>query len=509
MITLKQSNPITQEQYRKFSDLLLERCGLRFAENRRVELEHGLRQAFAASTCFDLDEFYQLLKSPTEGAVEMDLLINAVTISETHFFRDAAQFNALFEQVFPRIIERKRAIRTLRIWSAGCATGEEPYSLAILLRELLPDADQWAITILATDINTFSLDRARKGLYSEWAFREERARRLRPRYFSKTENRYQLSDEIRRMVTFSRLNLVEPVYPAFDTNTTMMDLVICRNVTIYFGETVTKWVVDRFYDSLTDGGWLVVGHSEPTLETYQRFQVRNFPDTVLYQRVSRPDTPVASPWPPMPVQPPLLLPAKAPSQPIISPAPPIDNDAAPRLISSSYVPTQKLPDLLEQARSLLEFGRSEEACRLLLDLARARPRDAAITFLLAQAYANLGTWTESEAWAHRAIELDKLALDAYYILSLVLQHQGRLADSIEAMKKVVYLDRNYILGHFGLANLYHESGLMPQAQKSLENALRLLQARPEQEVVAGSQGIVVSRLREAIIHQQQAWSKLV
>ncbi len=507
-----QALPLTNEQVKRFSDLLLERCGLRFPDNRRIELEHGIRQAFAASTCATVDEFYQLLKSST-STVAMDLLINSVTISETHFFRDTAQFNALFQNVFPQIIERKRGIRTLRLWSAGCATGEEPYSIAMLLRELIPDIDQWSITLLATDINTFSLDRARKGVYSEWAFREERARTMRNRYFRRVDNRYELASDVRQMVTFNRLNLVEPCYPSYETNTTMMDLIICRNVTIYFSETVTRWVVDRFYDALADGGWLVVGHSEPTLETYQRFQSRNFPDTVIYQRVNRPDLmptmPVAGgtlafpsfkPAPPPP--PPDLM--KPPSKPLRAEVVPTDS----KVIPPQAVPTSKLPDLLEHARSLLEFGRTEEAQRMLLDLASARPKDASICVLLGQAYANLGNWGDAEMWCHRAISHDKLTIDAYYTLSLVLQHQNRLSDAIEAMKKVIYIDRNYVIGHYGLANLYHESGLLPQAQKSLENALRLLQLRPNEEIVPGSQGITVGRLREAITNQQQAWSTL-
>ncbi len=135
--------------YLRFSKLLLDRAGLYFSENRRPELEYRLRMAFASSTCADLDEFYNLLQDEKNGAVEMDILINSVTVSESHFFRDAAQFKALSENVFPRLIDRKRSSRTLRIWSAGCASGEEPYSIAMLLRELIPDIDNWSITILS------------------------------------------------------------------------------------------------------------------------------------------------------------------------------------------------------------------------------------------------------------------------------------------------------------------------------------------------------------------------
>src|SRR4030042_874270 len=135
---------------------------------------------------------------------------------------------------------------------------------------------------------------------------------------------------------------------------------------------------------------------------------------------------------------------------------------------------------------------------------RHRPGKSAVYSLLGQAYANLGNWPEAETWCRRAIERDRLLLDAYYTLSLVMQHQGKLRQAIENMKKVVYIDRNYILGHYGLATLYFESNLLPLAQKSLENALRLLQDKPDDGTIPGSQGITVGRLRSAITSQQQA-----
>lgn len=491
--------------YLRFSKLLLERCGLYFPETRRSELEYRLRMAFAASTCADLDEFYTLLQDSKAGSVEMDVLVNAITISETHFFRDTAQFNALLTQVLPKLIERKRSSRALRIWSAGCSSGEEPYSIAMLLREILPDVDNWSITILGTDINTASLDRARQAIYGSWAFREERANLMRNKYFRQNGNRYELLPEVRNMVVFNKLNLIESVYPSYDTNTMSMDLILCRNVTIYFSEAVTRWVVDRFYDALIDGGWLVVGHSEPSIDIYRRFRVRNFPDTVLYQRM--PETGILR-WPlAMTMQsPPVYIPPPPALQaaPLPTPATPqLKADTVPIIPVAQPEAKENIP---EQARDLLEFGHSEDALKLLLKLVKDRPRDASVCVLLGQAYANLAMWQDAEFWCVRAIEVDKLTLDAYYTLSLIFQHNGKLDKAIEAMKKVVYIDRNYVLGHYGLANLYRDSGLMPQAQKSLDNALRLLVNQPPDAVVLGSRGVTAGRLLEAVTRQQQAWS---
>jgi chemotaxis protein methyltransferase CheR len=518
--------------YLRFSKLVYERCGLHFPENRRDDLERGVRQAFAASTCADLNEYYRLLQDSSGGAANFERLVNAITISETHFFRDAGQIDALYNHVLPQLIKRRRALRTLRIWSAGCASGEEPYSIAMLLRELLPDVDEWSITILGTDINTEAIDRARQAVYSEWAFREDRAKQWRQRYFRRRGNRYELTPAVQRMVTFHQLNLVEDEYPSYESNTTLMDLIMCRNVMIYFTEFISRSIVDRFYNCLTYGGWLVVGHAEHSLTIYRRFQVHNFPNAILYQRTDEYESmPQDWEWltPPVVMDKDVMpLPLVAvPKEGVTSPVPvdvwpvqPVGTEWRVRPPESEIEPEPK-PELghvyidslgrlghvdpLERAKELLSYGRSEDARELLLGMVNAGPNNAPAHALLGQACANLGDWDEAERWCRRAIRLDKLALEAYYILSLVLQHQGQLDEAIEMMKKVVYIDRHYVLGHFGLADLYHSNEQLPQALKSLDNARRLLEGCSEDELIIGSGGITTGRLRDAVIHQQQKW----
>jgi chemotaxis protein methyltransferase CheR len=490
---------LSDSDYTRFNQLLQTYCGLHFPDKRRTELEYGLRHAFAASTCATLDEYYRLLMHSDHGTAEMDRLINAVTIGETHFFRDEGQFNALVMHVLPDIIKRRQTQRILRIWSAGCASGEEPYSLAMLLREMIPDVDEWSITILGTDINTEALDRAAKATYGEWAFREIRAKQLRPRYFRAQGNRYELTPEVRHMVTFARLNLAEDRFPAFETNTTMMDLILCRNVLIYFDEAAARAVIDRFYNSLLDGSWFVVGHSEPSIFNYRSFQARNFPDAILYQRTGQPTTLPRDwdfPTAPRPVEP--ISPVNVSPLRLFTP-----------LAPTVTAPSNPLPvverDRLELAEEYLEQGRSEEALTVLLKEAAARPDRLPACVLIGKIYADRGNWIEAERWCQRAIQIDRLAIDAYYIVALVYQHQGKLVEAIEAMKKVVYLDRNSILGHFSLADLHHSSNQPVQAQKSLDNVRRLLQTRTADELIPDSGGITIGRLRDTVIRRQQEW----
>ncbi len=511
--------------YLRFSRLVQEYAGLHFPEKRRADLEQGLREAFAASTAPNLNAYYHLLLEPDHGVVHMQRLVNALTIGESHFFRDKGQFDALSRHVLPQIIKRRRSLRTLRIWSAGCASGEEPYSIAILLRELLPDVDDWAITILGTDINTEALSRARQGLYSEWAFREDRAKQLRLRYFNQSASgRYQLIPEVRRMVTFTQLNLMEDAYPSYQTNTTFMDMIFCRNVTIYFSPSTTRQVVERFYDCLVDEGWLIVGHSEHSLITYGQFQACSYPNTILYQRTARPAAVLPEDWDWLSPTP---LAEGAPSL-RVPPAVSTDIDdgfalgdfggAATTGTSSVLKDAQpadgSLPEVAPDARDplvlaeeCLDYGHSEQARDLLLAFIKDHPEgDVHAAALLGHAYANLAQWEEAERWCREAIARDNLALSPYYTLALVLQHQGLLDEAIDAMKKVVYIDRTFVLGHFGLADLYHSKGRLPQALKSLDNARRLLGSLSDDEVVRDSGGITVGSLKEAIIRQQQQWS---
>jgi chemotaxis protein methyltransferase CheR len=162
-------------------------------------------------------------------------------------------------------------------------------------------------------------------------------------------------------------------------------------------------------------------------------------------------------------------------------------------------------DPVEKAQELLEYGRSEEARDLLLGIVHEGPVRAHVCELLGKAFANLGCWEDAEHWCYRAVSIDRLCLGAYYTLALVLQHAGQLQRAIEAMRTVVYIDRSYVLGHYGLADLYRSNGQFPQALKSLDNARRLLASLADDEVIPDSGGTSVSRLRTAVIHQQLQW----
>lgn len=474
---------LKDELYGRFRDLVLEQSGLHFPAKKRRELELALRKALAglpADVPPHLQEpegYYRYLRFAASAPArqEMARFINLLTIGETHFFRDSAQFDALTTQVLPSLIARKRemaaalsrsgetAVRPhLRIWCAGCATGEEAYSLAILLRELIPDYQQWRILIQATDINELSLAQARQAIYSDWSFRESRAQRLRPLYFTPHSAGYQLRDDIRHMVTFAHHNLIRDAFPAVANNTISMDLILCRNVTIYFAPETTRHIVGQFHHALVEGGWLIVGHSEPSLSIFSEFTGHIIEGTLLYQKLT-PHT------------------AHRYTAPVLKPE----------------AETVTAENVLETAQLLLSHGRTDTAINLLEKAVAENAQLASAHTLLARAYANLGQWEQSRLWCEKAMAIDPLLPEVYDLLAMVEEQNGRLQPAIENLKKLIYLDPARPLAHFNLAVLYKKRSQVDLAQRSLKNTLSRIQALPPENIIPNSGHTSVQRLSEA------------
>jgi chemotaxis protein methyltransferase CheR len=221
------------------------------------------------------------------GLVEM--LAARLTIGETHFFRIGPQIDALRTVVLPEIVKRRTAARQVNAWSAGCSTGEEPYTLAMLLREQLPPTAGWDIRLLATDINDRALETVRRATYGEWSFRGT-PDPIRRRYFTPDGSHWRLVEPIRRMVRFGIMNLLADPIPSLGKGaapgqpTRELDLILCRNVTIYFGAEAVRQVYRRFADALVDDGWLILGPSDPVPELPGPFEPVYLPGAVLWRR---------------------------------------------------------------------------------------------------------------------------------------------------------------------------------------------------------------------------------
>jgi chemotaxis protein methyltransferase CheR len=261
------------------------RYGLHFPPHRFADLERGIAAVARDIDLPDVATCARRIVSASLGSSHAEILAAHLTTGETYFFRGKGTLAILEQRIFPELIrERSEGERRLRIWSAGCSTGEEPYSVAMLLDQLIPDQRAWDITILATDVNAASLAKAATAVYGEWSFRDTPAW-IRPRYFSRGEDgRFELQPRIRSRVTFAKLNLAETSYPSPATNTHAMDVILCRNVLIYLTSEHVHRVVDNLHQALVDGGWLLVSPSEASHRWFPQFVSVSSPDAIVYRR---------------------------------------------------------------------------------------------------------------------------------------------------------------------------------------------------------------------------------
>lgn len=267
-----------------FVRLIGDRTGLKIRDNDQTAFQEIILKRARNAGITSPENYYQFLEVRTGKSLEeWKMLVSEITNIESFFFRDKGQFKLLRNYILPDIIQRQAKDKTLRICSAGCSTGEEPYSLAILLKELMPDLQDWTITILGVDINEVALTRARRGIYRSWSFRGVTSE-IKQKFFQEVQDDYHIDPVIRNMVTFQKVNLFKDPFSELRSAIEDIDLIICRNVFIYFNESAIKAVLNKFYEALVPSGYLLVGHAELHSQNPTRFQIKMFEESVTYQR---------------------------------------------------------------------------------------------------------------------------------------------------------------------------------------------------------------------------------
>jgi chemotaxis protein methyltransferase CheR len=270
---------ITQEDFEKFRDFFYRKTGILFEDTKRYFVDKRLVERIECTESETFRRYFTLLRFEASGE-ELQALTNSMTVNETYFFREAYQFKCLTESLLPEITRTKKPGSRIRIWSIPSSSGEEPYSIALYLIRYWAELSRWDVEIIASDIDTEMLRRARRGRYSQRSVQNLPADLLRT-YFSKAGDEYQLCDEIREAVEFTRVNLNEPL----DTRTYRdFDVVFCRNLLIYFDDASRRRAAEVFYDALLPGGHVLLGHSESMSRMSSLFKVRRFPDAIVYQK---------------------------------------------------------------------------------------------------------------------------------------------------------------------------------------------------------------------------------
>jgi chemotaxis protein methyltransferase CheR len=445
---------VGQEDLARLRDLVRERTGMALPPSRQGDLERAARRAAREVGARDAAELLGRLRRG-RGTAALDALVSALDVHETHFFRDPDQLLALERRILPQLIAARRPERRLRLWSAACSTGEEAYTLAILLDRLLPDLARWDLLVLATDVNGRSLERAALGRYGPWSFRGVPPA-VTARYFTPVGDRLQVADRLRAMVSFARLNLVEDPWPSPRTNTVAMDLVLCRNVLLYFDPAAVRSVVGRLREALADDGRLLVSQVEAVLDPFDGLEPAP-PGTAAYRKAT-PATATpggAATAPP----PPVARKVPAPHRPAASTPPPPAARPAPAAGEQEAAAARAAA--CEQALDLWRGGRAEEALRRL----------------------------------HEEAGRDPLAPSLHYLLGLVRLDLGLHDEAMAAFRRCTYADPGFVLGHLAKAGELARRGRPGPAAASLRAAVRLVAGLDPDEPVPHGDGLTVGQLR--------------
>lgn len=443
---------------------ILEQTGLGYYSDKDEDFAARIGRRLAACHARNCAEYLELVRGGAHAKEETDNLVGELTIGETFFFRQKEHFDLIRTVVMPALLETNQSTRRLRFWSAGCATGAEAYSLSLLLR--LEFADQlqgWDVSILGTDINVSFLAQARQGIYPEWALRET-PEEIRQMCFTFENKRWTLKPMFVRGVEFRYHNLAnDGIFPGEDHEP--FDLVMCRNVMIYFSRQQIHSTLERIRRTMKPGGWLFVGHAEPNSETFQHFEVISRPDATAYRKRAEGldgvtphngSSPAAFYW----------APPALPAEPVHSaiqqfPVPQrLDGtEARPRPTPAADEWTTSLT--VEDALMLADSGRREDG----MDVCR------------------------------KMIERNPLDAPAHYTLGLLLESSS-VTEAEAEFRRAIYLDRRFAVAHYHLGTCLQRRGELAAALKSFRNVLQILEGQAPDQPLKIGEGITVSELAD-------------
>lgn len=454
---------VADASYVELKDHVIEATGLAFYLDKDADFVERVGRRLSALGLREFSAYLDLLRRGPAGEAELDELIAELTIGETYFFRHPEQFEALRQVVLPDIIERNRARRRIRVWSAGSSTGAEAYSVAILLaREFGARLAGWEISILGTDINRQFLAQAGEALFGDWALRQL-PEELRGSCFSRSPRGWALAESYRKGVSFQYHNLVRHPFPSLVCNLAAFDLVLCRNVMIYFSSEVIASLVGRLRDSLVEEGWLLVGYAESNPQLFRNFRTFSVPGAIFFQRSDKPSAAGAFPD----------FEAKA----ALPPAPPV--------WSPPSLP--ELPTLLKAYEAAPEAGRAEAAA------------DDPVARIIEEA--NRGRWEAAEKLCEGLLETDKMNPLVPYYYALVVEQKGRPQQAENLLRRSLYLKRGFILAHYHLGLLLNKRGDRGGAARSFRNSMRLLEETDPGRRFPEADGISAADLSELVSMQ--------
>ncbi|WP_143406499.1 CheR family methyltransferase [Estrella lausannensis] len=505
MRTEKKSTIVSEDLLAELSCRLSSQIGIFFPPDQLHVLEKKLGLALHDLGFKDLHElaesFFQRELSPRQ----IEVLAKHLTIGETYFFRDKQLFSMLREEIFPEIIRRRRlGEKRIRVWSAACATGEEPYSIAILLNEMVPRHEGWAIEIIASDINPAFLKKAKEARYKSWSFRSM-SKEVVERYFHQEGNgEFALAPSIASLVEFHQVNLIGGAYGPLNPFFSGFDLILCNNVLIYFSKEQVDATIKRLVGSLADEGWFSVSAVEvPFVSHTHLASVSSHQITVFRKTDGK-----RSALPPVPLK--NKKGAEVKREVPLGKSRPSREPAALPCKCEANDPKE----FYESCRSLYNQGLYTEvalqlanALKVHLKAINSLKSHLKELRLLIHALANQGKLREALEWCQIALQAEKMDPEIHYLHATLLQEMKEEEKAMLALRSALYLNPNMIAAHFSIGLIQLKNKEISSGKRQLKNAIRLLQKMSGDELVPGMENVMakeliatIDRLEKEIAH---------
>ncbi len=469
--------PTPDPEVHRIIQIATDLLGLTFPPNRIASAEQGVQRAMARSGAKTPAQFRNCIQHP---GPDRDMLISELTIGESYFLREPTQFDYLRNEVLPEMAKRHGPGRPLRVWSAACASGEEPYSIAILLRELGWTAP---VQIVGTDVAASRLASARRGLYSQWALRGV-PEHIISRYFTETARGFQLDASIRKSVEFAPLNLIEDVYPNPALGLFGMDLIFCRNVMIYFELSSITQIARRLVDSLSADGWLFLGASDPPIADLAPARAISTGAGLAYRKLSA-TAETTQPWHFVADAPAAELPVAVfepvPETALAEPEQLVGEPVAAAAVDGDPEQLYRSCHYLQAAQALLRriaAGVDTEAARILL----------------VRSFANAGLLREADEACVAALDRYAMSAELFYLHSTLLSTADLAAEAAVAARRALYLNSTLVVAHMALGDALARMKDVRGARLAFRNAENLLTERDESEPVRAADGESAARL---------------
>ena len=478
---------ISETDFEAVCDVIKSKLGLEFHIGRHSTVIRNLTMAAVEFGFVDFDEFVNWLLKDELKKGEIEKLASFLTVSETFFWREPNVFSALTDYILPELVRLKKdGDKTIRIWSVGCSSGEEPYSIAIALLRTIQNIKEWNIKILATDINPKALEKAEKGIYTKWSFRNCPSW-LKDGYFKSLEkDRSAILPKIKEMVTFQNLNLTEDSFPSFMNDTHAMDIIFCRNVLMYFSDEWVNKISHQLFNSLNRDGWFVVASCELSSHVFSQYNTVNFKDAILYRKGDKV----------------LAIPGiiKDKSGEVVKEKQEARQSSVTGGKFNPFMEAEPfenmiLPETVLENNSIFVQKAEPESVHGVIAIMDVSSK--------VRMFANKGELKEALLLCNEGIADDKLSIVLYSLRASILQEMDMHSDAIASFKQAIYLDPDFVMGHFALGNLFIREKKIKNARMYFNNVLDLIRPLDNDDLIPESDGLSVKNIRNIIMDNLQ------